>query len=236
MEDVLLAYLSPALSSPWLYLVITALAALDGVFPLLPSESIVITAGAFATATGTPNLLLLVLVAATGAFLGDNLAYLAGRFAERRLAGRLWGSARRRRAHDWAQQALRDRGGQVILVGRFLPGGRTATSLAAGALGYEPRRFRVFAGAAALAWGTYSSMVGYLGGVAFKQYPLRGMLVGLAIGAVLTVLIEVVRRARQRVQASMRAGQEYTSTTRANPRSTSASSSTGSSSLQTTTN
>lgn len=234
MEELLLSYLEPALSSPWLYLIVLVLATLDGFFPLVPSESVVITGGAFAAATGSPNLFLVMLAAATGAFVGDNTAYFIGRFADRRLGRWLWRSPRRWRAHEWAQRALQERGGQMILVGRFIPGGRTATSIAAGALGYERRRFRIYTGAAAAAWGTYSALLGYIGGVAFKEHPIRGMLLGMAIGAVLTLVIEVVRRVRRRFQA--RSGQEYTSTTRANPRSTSTSSSTGSSSPQTTRN
>ncbi|MQA02697.1 MAG: DedA family protein [Streptosporangiales bacterium] len=235
MEDQLLSYLMPAVSSPWLYLVILLLAAIDGVFPLVPSESVVITAGAFATATGQPNLLAVVVVAAAGAYLGDNTAYLLGRFAERRLAGRLWRSPRRARIHEWAQHALQERGGQMIIVARFLPGGRVAASLSAGALGYPGPSYRAYAAVAAVIWGTYSAMLGYVGGVAFQEHPLRGMLLGLAIGMALTVLIEVARRVRSRVQLRRAPGQEYTSTTLANPRSTSASSSETSSSAHTTT-
>ena len=44
-----------AMGSPWIYLALCAFAAIDGFFPLVPSESLVVSAGVFA-ATGEPNL------------------------------------------------------------------------------------------------------------------------------------------------------------------------------------
>lgn len=235
MEDLLLGYLVPAMASPWLYVIVFLVSAIDGFFPLVPSESVVITAGVFAL-TGAPNLVLVVAMAAVGAFVGDNMSYAIGRFAERRLGDRLWRSPRRRRALEWAQRLLRERGGQVIIAARFVSGGRTATTIAAGALEFDRRRFRVFTAVAAVAWGVYAVLIGYLGGLAGAGNPVRGVLVGMAIALGLTVLVEVVRWIVRRARAqNARVGQAYTSTTRRKARSTSASSSTGSSSAHTTT-
>ncbi|TDE15178.1 DedA family protein, partial [Actinomadura sp. 6K520] len=61
-----------AVSSPWFYLVLFAVAALDGFFPVVPSESLVITAGVYA-ASGRPELEWVVVAAALGAFTGDHV-------------------------------------------------------------------------------------------------------------------------------------------------------------------
>ena len=67
MTDAILPLVEDVMSSPWIYLVLFALAAVDGFFPVVPSEASVITAGVFAAA-GDPSLPLVILVAALGAF------------------------------------------------------------------------------------------------------------------------------------------------------------------------
>ncbi|MFG1675181.1 hypothetical protein [Micromonospora sp. NPDC049282] len=54
MGDVL-DLLHQTVTSPWVYLVIIAVTAVDASFPAVPGETVVITAGVFA-AGGAPNL------------------------------------------------------------------------------------------------------------------------------------------------------------------------------------
>ena len=62
----------------WSYLLIFALAYADVLIPIVPSETSVITAGVLA-GSGDMNLAAILVCAASGAFLGDNTAYLIGR-------------------------------------------------------------------------------------------------------------------------------------------------------------
>ena len=110
-----------------------AFAAIDGFFPVVPSESLVITAGVFA-ANGEPLLPLVIVAAAAGAFAGDHIAYLAGRTAGDRLVTRLKPGSKRRLAFDRAGGVLDDRGGLIIVVCRYIPGARTAITMTAGAV------------------------------------------------------------------------------------------------------
>jgi membrane-associated protein len=196
-----------AMSSPWIYLALFLLAALDSFLPLVPSETAVITAGVFA-ATGKPQVLLVIAVAAVGAFAGDHVSYLVGRYAggrwgrrrqarrearaPRRAVSRAGG--RRHAAVDWATRALGRRGGLVLIVARYIPGGRTAVTLATGAAGYPLRLFSSFDAIGALTWAIYCTMIGYLGGQAFQDNPIRGLLLGLGVALTITVLVEVVSR------------------------------------------
>ena len=75
MFESLTEYVS---GSPWTYLVLFAVAALDAIIPLVPSETLVILAGVFAS-TGDLNLILVILFAAAGAVAGDNASYWIGR-------------------------------------------------------------------------------------------------------------------------------------------------------------
>ena len=182
--------------SPWTYGVLFGLAALDVIFPLVPSETSVILAGVIA-ATGDLILFAVILVAAAGAVLGDNTAYWIGRKAGPRLVDRFFAGERRKRI-DWAETQVQERGGYLILVGRFIPGGRTAVTLACGLLKMRWRRFIVFDVPAGLMWASYAALLGYFGGKAFEEQPWKGFLVAFVVALGITGAIEVYRWLRKR--------------------------------------
>jgi membrane-associated protein len=189
--------LEAAITSPWVYLALFAIATLDGFFPIVPSETMVITAGVFA-ASGEPNLALVIAAAALGAFCGDHISYQIGRTAGRGLSNRLPPASRRRTAFEWAANALAKRGGMLLVVARYIPGGRTAATLTTGAVHYPRGKFALFDAAAATSWAVYSATVGYVGGEAFEDNKLQGLLLGLGIAAGTTVIIELARHVRDR--------------------------------------
>jgi membrane protein DedA with SNARE-associated domain len=195
MSHAILDLVHQAMSSPWLYLALFALALLDGFFPIVPAETSVITAAVFA-ASGETNLALVMLVAALGAFAGDHISYLIGN----KSGGRL----RNKKAFVWARDALAERGGLVLVVARYIPGGRTATTLTMGAVGHPLRSFTFFDAIAASSWAVYSGLIGFFGGMAFENDPIKGLLLGLGIAVSVTGAVELVRwlRKRRAIQAS----------------------------------
>jgi len=182
-----------AMGSPWIYLALCAFAAIDGFFPLVPSESLVVSAGVFA-ASGEPNLVAVIGVAALGAFAGDHISYLLGRTA----GGRVRAGSRKAAALERGSRLLAERGGTILVVCRYIPGARTAVTLTAGAARYPLRSFSLFDGAAALSWGAYSALVGYVGGAAFEDAPLKGLALGLGIALTVALMVELVRHMRGR--------------------------------------
>ena len=62
-------------SSAWIYLAVWAITVIDGIFPPIPSESVVIAAATAWRLEGKPQIVLIWLVAAFGAWCGDQLAY-----------------------------------------------------------------------------------------------------------------------------------------------------------------
>jgi membrane-associated protein len=198
LDDSILDAIHQAMSSPWIYLALFLVATVDAFFPVVPSESAVITAGVFAAASDAPSLLIVIGAAAAGAFVGDHVSYLLGRTAGARRLARMDSGTRRRTVFEWAERGLADRGGLVLVVARYVPGGRTAVTLTMGALAYSRRRFALFDGLAAVSWAAYSGLVGYVGGAAFERDPLKGVLVGIGLALMVTVAVEAVRHLRKR--------------------------------------
>lgn len=179
--------------SPTTYAVIAGFVALDAVFPLVPGETL-ITAGGVLAANGDLSLPLVMLAGALGGVLGDNASYLAGARLGRRVAPRLFSGDRAQRQLQWARHQLDERGAVIILVARFIPGGRTATTFAAGTLEYGWRRFLAVDTVAVLLWAVYAAMLGYLGGEAFRDSFWKPLLAAIVVGSALAGLGELYRR------------------------------------------
>jgi membrane-associated protein len=182
--------------SPWTYVFLFGIAALDVLFPLVPSETSVILAGVLA-GTGDLELVLVILFAGTGAVVGDNASYSIGRTAGPWVVGRFFQGARRKRI-DWAEKQIEERGPYLIVIGRFIPGGRTAITLAAGLLKMPWRKFISFDVIAGAVWATYAALLGYVGGRTFEENPLYGFLIAFAVALAVTGIIEVYRFLRKR--------------------------------------
>jgi membrane-associated protein len=186
-----------AMGSPWVYVALCAFAALDAFFPIVPSESLVITAGVFA-ANGEPNLLGVIVASALGAFIGDHISYFIGRFAGEKAMNRAEPGSRKAKAWAYGHKLLEERGGTFLIVCRYIPGARTAITLTAGAVRYRLHSFSFFDGIAALSWGAYSALIGYIGGEAFEESPWKGLALGLGIALSITLTIELIRHLRRR--------------------------------------
>ena len=158
--------------SPWVYAVV----ALSVLFlPVLPSGILVITA-ATAAAAGTgaatgqmsvghvPDILSLILCAATASVLGDLVAYRLAWRGGKRLDQAIARSRRLAEAQERLGAALSHGGGVLVVIARFAPAGRSVVSLGAGAAHRRVREFLPWSVLAGLAWAAYSVALGYFGG------------------------------------------------------------------------
>jgi membrane-associated protein len=184
-------------SSPWTYAFVLSFAAFDALLPFFPSETAAIAAGVLAAA-GDLNIFLVVAAAAGGAFLGDTSSYVVGRTAGNaavdRLFGRRGGGLERL---EWAGRVLETRGSYLIVVGRFVPGGRTAVTLTSGLTRMRLLRFVLAAAVAAVLWASFAGGLGYIGGTAFEDEPWRGLVAALGLAFFIVLLVELVRRLRR---------------------------------------
>lgn len=185
--------------SPLTYLLVFGLVALDVLLPILPAEASVLIAAVLA-GTGQLSLTWVIIAATLGAFVGDNVAYWIGRSAGRPLVERILRGNAERLQQVGAQ--FHDRGGSFIIIGRFVPGGRTAVSIGAGVLHYPWGRFIAYDAVAAVIWALQAALPGYIGGVVFADRPWIGLAIGIVLAVVVTVTIEGIRRIRERRRAS----------------------------------
>lgn len=190
--DALTEWLLVASASPIALLVVFVCTVIDSFFPPIPSESLVVSLASLSVSSGSPSLLVLGGVAATAAIVGDNLAYMIGRgIGTSRL--RVLQRPRIVAALERARVGLRHRGAMVIVTGRFIPVGRVAINMAAGATGYPRRAFVGLSIVAGCLWAGYSLGIGVLAGQWVEDNPLLGTVIAIVGAMIIGWLIESVR-------------------------------------------
>ncbi|WP_194763265.1 DedA family protein [Microbacterium sp. UFMG61] len=196
--DVINELILQTVASPWLFVVLLAVTIVDGFFPPVPSETVLVAAAAVLASTGDVWALLpLGLVAALGATIGDNLAFALGR----RLGTTRWAWMRRpgiARAFAQAERALAHRSAALILGARYIPVGRVAVNMSAGALRFPWRRFVPLSIVAGISWSALSLAIGLLAGSWVRDQPLVSAAIGIAVALVIGLVIDRVTALRRR--------------------------------------
>lgn len=196
--------LSVLVLSPWLPIVILLFCFLDGFFPPVPSETVVVGALSLALAMGQegmPTVIAVLIAAAVGAAAGDNTAYAIGR----RLGTDRWAWMRRPRvqkAVGWAGERLAERPAVYVLVARYIPIGRVAVNMTAGATRLPYRRFLPLTLIAAVGWVGLSLLIAGVASAWLGHSPLLaavvGVVVSILVGFAIDLGIRLVRRIRVR--------------------------------------
>lgn len=196
--DMINAFILTAAASPWVLVIMFVVAVVDAVFPPIPSETVLVAAAAAAAASGSLAMVpLLCLVAAIGAVLGDNLAYGLGRLLDVRRFR--WAQRPRVAAAFTRAQNSLARGGAALIIGaRYVPVGRVAVAMSAGALGFRWRRFLSLSALAAVLWALYGAGIGVLAGNWLGDQPLLAAAIGVAIAVVIGVVVDRVTVLRRR--------------------------------------
>jgi membrane-associated protein len=164
----------------------------DAIFPPIPSEMVVITGGAL-SADGRANVFLVAALSALASWIGDMVVF---QLFKRRLSHVLdrwrWG----RKVHSGIHLAIAKAGRSstygTIIGARFLPGGRLATSAAAGIADVSVGGYSLCAGLGALLWAAWLVGLGYFTGSATKLPFWASSLIGVALGLVIGVVVGII--------------------------------------------
>lgn len=175
----------------WVYPLLFAVCIIDGFFPPVPSETVLVTLASLSGSTGRPYLAIVIVLAALGAIIGDNIAYTIGRrVGTERFA---WmRKPKARAAFSWARHGLDKRGAAVVLTARYIPIGRIAVNMTAGATRYPRKKFVPLTVLGGVTWALYSTMMGRLVGGWFESQPLLGAAISICVAIAIGVGIDHV--------------------------------------------
>ena len=187
----------------WSYLVIFGAAALEcAAFAglLVPGESLVLASGFFAH-EGILELVPVMIAAAMGAIVGDNIGYLLGsRLGHGWLLRRGSRFGIRKRGLARVEAFFQRQGPKAVFFGRFVGFARALVPFVAGASRMPYRKFVAYDALGAVLWTIGFVTLGYLLGaswhVAEKWISRSGLILGVVI--VLGALVVWLRRRRSR--------------------------------------
>jgi membrane protein DedA with SNARE-associated domain len=166
----------------------------------LPGETILLIAGYYAS-TGEFNIALVMIIAASGAVVGDNIGFAIGHHYGRGVllrVGRFFFLTPKRLEH--MENYFENHGNKTILVARFITGLRVFAALLAGASRKMPWRvFVLYNMAGAVLWSVVITTLGYLFGASLPilvKWVGRSGTILLIAAIVIGVIVWRVRRHR----------------------------------------
>jgi len=165
-------------------------------FPLLPGDSLLFTAGALvAQQTLDFPLWLLCLLLFLAAFLGDQTAYWIGRRVGPKLFNRPDSRVFKQEHIDQTNAYFERYGGRTIIIARFIPFVRTYSAVSAGIGRMNYRHFVSYDVVGALLWGVGVTLLGYsLGTIPFIKNNIEALLILVVFVSVSPVVFEVLRK------------------------------------------
>ncbi|HET7571568.1 MAG TPA: DedA family protein [Gaiellaceae bacterium] len=198
MAASIFAWLTDLVSGQWwTYLLVFGLAALDVALPFVPAETAIILAG-IAAANGKLAIWGIVACGWAGAVLGDNAVYWLGRVVGEPAYRRLFHGRKAERRYEWAKGVLDGYGAWIVPAARFVPGGRTATTFAAGAVAMRYLVFVVADVCAGVLWAGYGALVGYFGGRTFAASSWKSFALAFGIAGAIAAAGLVYWRIEER--------------------------------------
>jgi len=167
-------------------------------FPLLPGDSLLFTAGLLVAQDkiGTPLWVLCVMLFAA-AFLGDQTGYLIGRKLGPKVFNKPDSRIFKQSHIEQTNGYFEKYGGRTIIIARFVPFVRTYAPVAAGVGHMNYRHFVSYNVIGALLWGVGVTVLGYfLGQITFIKDNIELILVAIVALSLVPVVIEVLRARR----------------------------------------
>lgn len=183
----------------WAVLVFVAIESMGIPFP---GETMLLVAAIYAGTTHLLSFPLVIIAAASGAILGDNIGYRVGREGGYRLLRRYGHYLRLdERKVKLGQYLFRKHGGKVVFFGRFIAVLRALAAFLAGVNHMPWRPFLLFNALGGIIWATLYGLGGYFLGNSIHRLagPLEPITVILGLLITLAFLV-FVRRNEQRLE------------------------------------
>jgi len=172
-----------------------------------PGETMLISAALYAGATHHLNIAVVIVAAAGGAIIGDNIGFGLGHWGGYRLLLRYGRYIRLHSARvKLARYLFLRHGGKVVFFGRFISVLRTYAAFLAGTARMPWLRFLIFNALGGIIWATCYGEGAYLAGDRITKLS-RPVDFGLAVAAIMVVvtLVLVLRRQEEVLSAKAEA-------------------------------
>jgi len=185
------------------YWLVAVAVGLEGMGVPVPGETMLFSAAVYSGATGQLSIAMVIVCAAVGAIVGDNLGFLIGRRLGYPVVVRYGSLLRLTTARiKLGQYLFRRHGGKVVFVGRFVALLRALAAVLAGVNRMAWSRFLIFNAAGAVAWASGYGTLAYVLGEGVERFTKP---VGIAaiLGAVAATIafVSFVRRHEARLEA-----------------------------------
>lgn len=172
----------------WLVLVAVALESLGVPFP---GETALLGAAIYAGTTNRMSIVGVIVAAAVGAILGDNIGYTVGRFGGYPLLRKL---TRVLRIEDkslrYSEQFFARHGNKTVFLGRFVSLLRTYVAFLAGVNRMPWRSFLFWNAAGGIVWATVYGLLGFFLG---RNLALLGTVLSvLGTGGIIVLVVVVI--------------------------------------------
>jgi membrane protein DedA with SNARE-associated domain len=176
--------------------VLFALIAVESMGVPLPGETALFAASILAS-HGELSIEVVIAAAAAAAILGDNVGYLIGRKAGRRLLEAPGPFERHRRAViSYGQPFFDKHGPKAVFLGRFVSGLRITAAWLAGVNRMPWRSFLFWNATGGIVWASAVGILAYSFGHAAESAIKTAGLIGLVVAVLLAIAIWVVIRRR----------------------------------------
>lgn len=156
-------------------------------FPFLPGDSLLVTAGLLASRMDGPiqlDVIQLGILGTIASIAGNQVSYFIGRRTGRALYLRPDSRWFKRQHLEQAQQYYDRHGGKTIVIARFMPIIRTFAPVVAGMADMKPATFLVYNIVGGAAWVWSMLLVGYL---LATQFPVVGQHIEALIVAIVVL-------------------------------------------------
>ncbi|MFC8733157.1 VTT domain-containing protein [Luteimicrobium sp. NPDC057192] len=171
------------------------------VFPFLPGDSLLFTAGMLVAATDSslniplPGLIAILFAAA---FCGNQCGYAIGKFAGPRIFSRPDSKILRKDYVDKTNEYFDRYGGRTILLAQFVPIVRTFAPIAAGVGRMRYRSFWPYSLLGTFVWTTVVTTLGYyLGRISFIRDNIEPIFIGIVVLSVVPIVFEARRKTKE---------------------------------------
>lgn len=184
----------------------------SSVFPVLPGDSLLFTAGLF-VAQGSIHapLWLVCLVVTLAALLGNAVGYFLGYKLGPALFRRPDSRFFKQEYVDKTQAFLEKHGPKAVVLARFVPFVRTFITWIAGVGRMDPKKYFAYTVIGGIAWAAGITALGHLlGNISFVRTNIEAIFILIVLVSVVPLVVEWARNRRNRTHAAAESGAEAT--------------------------